>query len=205
MRGSKSQRSANTAKAGAPESARREQPTPPLIVETAEIDQTREHEIHPWLPSGVEALGGAPIPGAHVLADVAADNLLRDGRTHLIGNPVALFDRRVGQALRRIDRIGFCDGARRAGIDAPGAGPALVDARTVGLEREGARLVPVRFSGVRSSAHCRLVRSGPRCYGSADFRTPDGRRSSIYKGSRESGLRLISDSASGDTCSYNEP
>ena len=81
------------------------------------------------LRAGGEGLPGAPllnpaIPGADVLADVAAVDLRLQGLAVGLGRVVGRL-RPVREAFGRIERPRLVEGSRGTGVDAEGAGAAV--------------------------------------------------------------------------------
>jgi len=79
---------------------------------------------------------GFGVPGADVLADVAAVKPLTDRAVIFGWDLVAMLDGQIGDALSRIELIGRGDRAGRTGVDAAAAGAAAVDGRIVGWQIE---------------------------------------------------------------------
>src|SRR5579859_3266304 len=78
-----------------------------------------------------------PIPRAYILADIAAENVLPDASTHILGHGATQLDREIGNAAPGIDLIAWaCDRLSRAGIDAACASPAAVRRRSIVLDLE---------------------------------------------------------------------
>ena len=73
----------------------------------------------------------AAVPGADVLADVAAEDVRADAGAMLLRNRAAQLDREVGDAERRVEPLPGHDGRGRAGVDAARAGAAAVGRRRV--------------------------------------------------------------------------
>ncbi len=67
-----------------------------------------------------------PVPGADVLADVAAEDLAAHGFAQFCGDGALLFDGEVGDAARGIHLVWRDEGVGGAGVDAAGAGAAAV-------------------------------------------------------------------------------
>ena len=65
------------------------------------------------------------IPGANILADVAAEDLAADAVAEIFGDGAALLDGQVGDAAGGVHLIRR-EGLRGAGVDAAGAGSAAV-------------------------------------------------------------------------------
>src|SRR3972149_3394345 len=67
-----------------------------------------------------------PVVGAHVLADVAAEDVSAHTRTELIRDGIAQLDGQIAQAAPRVHDIRLDECARRAGLEAERAGAASV-------------------------------------------------------------------------------
>src|SRR5277367_6179629 len=72
------------------------------------------------------ASGRFSIPGADVLADVAAEDLAADGGTEIFRDASLLLDCEVGDAAGGIHLVRGDEGVGGAGVDAAGAGAAAV-------------------------------------------------------------------------------
>src|SRR5262245_3015741 len=66
------------------------------------------------------------VPGADILADVAAEDVVSDPIAQLLGNRSALLDGQVSNAAPRIELPRRNDGLCRAGVDAASAATAPV-------------------------------------------------------------------------------
>ena len=86
----------------------------------------------------------AAIPGAHVLADVAAEDLAAHLRAQRLGNGAPLLDGQVGDAAARVHLVGRDQSARGAGIDAARAAAAAVfrESMARGGQLEAVRITP---------------------------------------------------------------
>src|SRR5947209_8462373 len=79
----------------------------------------------------------APVPGAHILADVAAKYMPTDAGTVLLGNRAAQLDRKVRDAQPRIQFVATgADGMRGTSIDATGARAAAIRGGRVRFKRK---------------------------------------------------------------------
>ena len=72
---------------------------------------------------------GFCIPGTHLLADVAAEDLAADGGAEFFGDGPAFFDGEVGDAAAGVHLARRDKGVSRTGLDAAAAGTAAVGGR----------------------------------------------------------------------------
>ena len=79
---------------------------------------------------------GFAIPGADVLADVAAEDVASHAVAQVLGDGAALFDGEIGNAAVGIELVGREKRVRGTGVEAASAGAAAVGRRQV---RRGAR------------------------------------------------------------------
>jgi hypothetical protein len=79
------------------------------------------HSVHQRIVNGRSS-----IPGADVLADVAAEDLAADGGAEIFRDASLLLDGEVGDAARGVHLVRGDEGVGRAGIDAARAGAAAV-------------------------------------------------------------------------------
>src|ERR1035438_911550 len=88
---------------------------------------------------GIAGDGGSGVPWAHVLADVAAEDVAAVAGAPVFGNPAAQLNRQIRDAQARIDRVTAAkwhDGLGGTGIDAAAASAAAIGRRSVGLDIE---------------------------------------------------------------------
>ena len=83
---------------------------------------------------GLQAIAGLPVHGAHVLADVAAEDPVADQRPQLPGYGPAELYGQERDAPGVVDDVGRNDRACRAGVDAPDAIAAGLGQGLVGLK-----------------------------------------------------------------------
>src|SRR5580704_8448843 len=79
------------------------------------------------------------VPGADVLANVAAKDMRADSAPVLLRNWAAQFDSKVGDAAARVHRVLRSGGNQsfgRARVDATGAGSAAIGRRRIDLQFE---------------------------------------------------------------------
>src|ERR1700722_7756316 len=105
----------------------------------ADLRQPVERGIYQFGP-GSEFRGGGcrsfPVPGADILADVAAEQVAPHTGSHLFGNFAALLDREIGNAQVGIELVGRDQRVGGAGLDAARAGATAVGRRQVRYEFE---------------------------------------------------------------------
>ena len=89
-------------------------------------------------PAGVVCRRRRTIPRAHLLADVASENMIADGAAMFRWNRSAIFDGEVRNALGRVEHMRLDKRAGRARLDAQRAGSALIERRSIGFERKAA-------------------------------------------------------------------
>src|SRR5579859_7051895 len=80
--------------------------------------------------------GSLPVPGANILADIAAKDMAADARAQIFGDRAALFDGQVRDATIGIKLIRSDDGLGGTGLNAAGASAAAVRSRQIGREIE---------------------------------------------------------------------
>ncbi len=78
------------------------------------------------LKFGLIGRGSFAVPGADVLADVAAKDLVSHALAQFFGNGAALFDGEIRDAFVGVELVGRDNRVGRAGFDAASAGPAAV-------------------------------------------------------------------------------
>src|SRR6266581_1960153 len=96
------------------------------------------------------------VPGADELAVVAAEDAVADERPELRRNATFQLDGQVGNAAPRIQRVRCEDRARRADVDALGAGAAMFAHRSVHRERK------IRVDLAEKEKRARLAREQQR-------------------------------------------
>src|SRR6266705_3202821 len=96
------------------------------------------------------------VPGADELAVVAAEDAVADERPELQRNAAFQLDGQVGNAAPRIQRVRCDDRARRADVDALGAGAAMFAHRSVHRERK------IRVDLAEKEKRARLAREQQR-------------------------------------------
>ncbi len=87
---------------------------------------------------GILAYRGTAIPGAHILADVAAKDLTTHVGTERLSDRAALFYGQVSDTEARIHLVGRNQGAGGAGIDASRAAAAAIVRHPEGHRRAAA-------------------------------------------------------------------
>ena len=90
----------------------------------------------PRLERGAAVPAAPPVPRAHVLADVAAEDVTAHPLARLLGDRTLHLDGQVADAPRRVEQVRRRQRTGRAGVQAGGAAPARVRPRRVGRELE---------------------------------------------------------------------
>ena len=90
----------------------------------------------PGREAGLGGGGGEPVPGAHELAVVAAEDPVADGGTQLDRDRPRVLDREVGDAPARVELVRSHDRTGRADVDARPAAPAVVRRGAAGGQGE---------------------------------------------------------------------
>src|SRR5580658_6261476 len=77
------------------------------------------------------------VPGAHILADVAADNSIAHWSAKLVGNRSAEFDGEIGDAAARVEHIRRGERLRGAGIETARTSAAEIGGRRFARRERG--------------------------------------------------------------------
>ena len=79
-------------------------------------------------------MGSATIPRAHILADIAAEEVMADSFPGVLCDFATQLDGRVGHAFPAVENVWFEDGAGRTRVNAPRAGAATIGNRRIVAE-----------------------------------------------------------------------
>ncbi len=116
---------------------------------------------------GLASGRGLAVPGADVLADVAAEDPAVESIGERLADRTLVLDRPVADAPPRVELVGTDEGVRRAGVEASGAGPAVAaSVRLVGLKLDDRpAALPAGYScradGRSASCSCRSSPARP--------------------------------------------
>jgi hypothetical protein len=102
-----------------------------LVVEAGELGEIRGLRSRPGLESRSAVVKAAAVPRAHVLADVAAEDVAAHALAPLLRTRALHLDGEGADAACGVEDVGRDEGARGAGVEARGARAAQVGARRV--------------------------------------------------------------------------
>ncbi len=118
--------SEEAAAVGAPEWSFSESGAEGGFVEVEEFGQFEGIEVGLRLEGLFFGFGGVVVPGADVLADVAAEDPVLHLGTQVGGDGLLELDGEVADAARSVEDVGLDKGVGWAGIEAGGTGAAVV-------------------------------------------------------------------------------
>ena len=98
----------------------------PGVVEGKESDQIDGVFIRPRLKGDFARQRRAMIPGADILAHIAAEEPIAETCSQFVRNGFPQFDRQITDALRRIEHVRLGKRLRRTGIETSPAAAAMV-------------------------------------------------------------------------------
>src|SRR5262245_54889086 len=93
--------------------------------EAQKFDQIGRVEIRPWLEGEFARWRRLSVPGADLLADVAAEEPVADARPPLIGNGASQLDGQITDAAARVEDAGGGEGIGGTGVEAGSASAAV--------------------------------------------------------------------------------
>ena len=105
-----------------------------VLGQSGQLLQKGAPERFPGGKGRLAGLGYPAIPGAHILADVAAKDQIPVAATQLLGNIFFYFDRQVGDAAAAVHDVGFHNGLGRALVQTAAAASAVIAPRCIRVE-----------------------------------------------------------------------